>query len=635
MPDESTDAAAASQKIQKFMEAHQYKGDESEFMANEATQLAIASGAAKETMNIVLADRQYFKEKDITAPYLNLATVLEQKEVSLSQAVWAGEDPLNAVIAVCSSAFREGKEMYKLLAAQYKEVNLTMIVFTSQDRKLHEGGEFLIAQMPMGIDTISKLGRALSMKSGTGHMHAWIVDSTHETRLNPFAGKPKMKIITLLPQGVDPMRLFAKVGQQTQKIALAINNKHLDAMVKDLGIDEGLTAICPGPHPTQTSWVIFNRGNVTKDALDKVETQYYSKENFAKVPWAVQQGALGPCEIIAEVWITRKMQSHQTLTTFWATLNYHVQQMMDQFQQAPKIQYEATNKLRLGFPKKSDADMFIAKGLPPLKELGMAFKTEGTKADFWDREGSTTASARSGRSWATAGSKATSTGDDHVAMIDMPEYLTPAEVLEVVKQVMASKKIPVDDTKIELQRLKWSMGSIRQPNWSVKAPGIKALVGATLTLTAEAGHQTMATIRAYADWEKAYNTWQNRDEKKPEAASAANQAKPTPSSLLRNTPTPSPQPVNVSMIPHPPPQTPTNLPNVLHGPAPGQMFYAPNQQLTPQNLEYLQALLSQSTLQSPQPTPSGQKPMMMQLDIASVRGKRARDDPQDDVPTAL
>ena len=71
-----------------------------------------------------------------------------------------------------------------------------MIVFTVQDRKLHEGGYFLTAQLNMGIDTIARLNRALNAKNGTTHLHTWMVETAHTTRLNPFAGKPKMKIMT-------------------------------------------------------------------------------------------------------------------------------------------------------------------------------------------------------------------------------------------------------------------------------------------------------------------------------------------------------------------------------------------------------------------------------------------------------
>ena len=58
-------------------------------------------------------------------------------------------------------------------------------------------GDFLSAQVTMGTDTIARLRRALSAKNGTRHIHTWIVESAHGTRLNPFTSIPKIKITTL------------------------------------------------------------------------------------------------------------------------------------------------------------------------------------------------------------------------------------------------------------------------------------------------------------------------------------------------------------------------------------------------------------------------------------------------------
>ena len=42
----------------------------------------------------------------------------------------------------------------------------------------------------------------------------------------------------------------------------------------------------------------------------------------------------------------------------------------------------------------------------------------------------------------------------------------------------------------------WCMGNVRQPSWSVWAPGTKGSVGAVRRLT----EQTVATIHSHADW---------------------------------------------------------------------------------------------------------------------------------------
>ena len=564
-------AEEATKRMQEYLDTHKFSGDATIFMTNEAVQLAIASGTAQESTSVVLSDRQYFRDQDLTSPYLNLALVLNTKETQLKQVIWPGEGPLCATIAVSSTAIREGVETFNLLKAQYPIVDLRMIIFTPHEKKLHEGADFLADTLNFGIDAVSLLNRSLSLQGDNGKLHAWVVTSQHTTRLNPFVGRPVRKMITLLPPGSDPLKLFVTEDKQTGKRAIAINNKWLDQMVKDLGISEGHLAICPGPHPTQTSWVIFHPAHASKEALEKVETAYFQKENFAMVPWEVQQGELGPCEIIAEAWITKKMQSHQTLTTFWATVHYHLQTVVDKLQQAPRLQYEATNKLRLGFPKKADAEIFMATTLQTLKSLGMAFKTEGTKSDYWDADGAkSTTTSRSNRSWATQGTKESSCDEDRIVLVDFPEYLSPTEVLNIMKGVFQKADIPLQDTKIELQRLKWSMGSLRKPNWLLKAPAVRKLAGATVTIASHSGSHSAATVRSYADWDKAFKAWQNRDKMQTDSA-RPNQAKQTPSSLLRNVPSPAPPPVPAPVsVGMPPPA----LPNILPPPQ-NSMFYQP------------------------------------------------------------
>ena len=86
-----------------------------------------------------------------------------------------------------------------------------------------------------------------------------------------------------------------------------------------------------------------------------------------------------------------------------------------------------------------------------------------------------------------------------MVLVDIPEYLAPNEILAVVKHALASRSIPVEDTQVSIERLRWPMGNIRQPDWSVRAPGVKGLAGAVLTLTDQGGSQRVATIRSYTD----------------------------------------------------------------------------------------------------------------------------------------
>ena len=48
-----------------------------------------------------------------------------------------------------------------------------------------------------------------------------------------------------------------------------------------------------------------------------------------------------------------------------------------------------------------------------------------------------------------------------MVLVDIPEYLAPNEILAVVKHALASRSIPVEDTQVSMERLRWSMGNIR------------------------------------------------------------------------------------------------------------------------------------------------------------------------------
>ena len=79
---------------------------------------------------------------------------------------------------------------------------------------------------------------------------------------------------------------------------------------------------------------------------------------------------------------------------------------MDLYQHRPLLQYESTNKIRLGFTTKEDAQQFIRGPLPKLKELGYSFETEGKKNEFWDGDNDTAdtasvSSAASTKSWSS------------------------------------------------------------------------------------------------------------------------------------------------------------------------------------------------------------------------------------------
>ena len=142
------------------------------------------------------------------------------------------------------------------------------------------------------------------------------------------------------------------------------------------------------------------------------------------------------------------------------------------------------------------------------------------------------------------------------------------------------------------------MGNIRQPNWRVRAPGIKALAGAVLTLTDLAGANRVATIRAYADWEASWQTWREKDKNKAKPADQPGQMtlaqilQRKPNSLLPQT-SPSPQFQAIPM------QVVTVLPNILNPRGHPQPLYQGTAPFTQHNLNYMQVVISQA--QSPQP----------------------------------
>ena len=610
------EAASAADLIAEFKKAHEW-AEEGALMAYESTQVAIASLVASEHTTAIFSDHKYFENKDVSAAQYKLDTVLNLKDPILPKIIWCKDATFNLVIAVRSSALLEGIALFKQVVAQYTDVSLKMIVFTGMELRLAEGTDLLREKLPFNPESISLLNRPISEKGGS-HLHTWIVEAPQGVRNNPFATAPARHIVQLLPPGQDPLKLFAPIAKQVDKLANCINNKFLNEMVSELGLDTGLTAISPGPHPTQTSWVIFQQALVPQDKIDQTESKYYSKENYARVPFKTYSGDLNDCECIAEVWIVKKAQTHEALTKFWAVLNFHLCKITDQLQHRPQAQYTNTNKIRLGFKTKADAQVFVEKSLPQLKELGYAFKTEGTKDGYWDQRGSSSsaASIRTSTSWSTKGSKAPTEKEDHVVLVDIPEYLAPNEILAVVKHALASRSIPVEDTQVSIERLRWSMGNIRQPNWSVRAPGVKGLAGAVLTLTDHEGSQRVATIRSYSDWETSWQSWRERDKNKPQQAQQAGPM--TPAQILRRNPN--------SLLPSPQVQVPPNpmqavqvLPNILPPQVqPPHPLYQGQVPLTQQNLSYLQALVSQT----PPSQSSGSR--MMALDIDSVRGKRPR-----------
>ena len=165
-----------------------------------------------------------------------------------------------------------------------------------------------------------------------------------------------------------------------------------------------------------------------------------------------------------------------------------------------------------------------------------------------------------------------------MVLVDILEYLAPDEILGIVKHALNSRSLLVEESHICIERLRWSMGNIRQPKWSVRAYGIKALAGAALTLTDQAGANRVATVRAYVDWEASWQTWREKDKNKAKPAEQPGQM--TPAQILRRKP--------YSLLPQtsPSPQFQANpmqavtVPNILSPPGHPRPLYQGTAPLT-------------------------------------------------------
>ena len=168
--------------------------------------------------------------------------------------------------------------------------------------------------------------------------------------------------------------------------------------------------------------------------------------------------------------------------------------------------------------------------------------------------------------------------------MDLPEFLSPDELLQVVEEAMRKNQVPTDNAAITLEKLRWNMGNLRKPNWLVKAPGISKLKGMVLTLQQEDGTKQIATARSKGEREKARADWQARP-KKPNAPPPQVQAGAAPKSAPQSSLLPT------HHVPNQHVSVPPVLPNILNNGMAVPPIYQQGQ-LNANQLSYLQALLS-------------------------------------------
>ena len=175
----------------------------------------------------------------MSAAQYNLATVQQAADLNLPKVIWCKDATFNVVIAAKSSALPKAIDLYKKVASQYADVFLKMVLFTGKELRLAEGTDLLRAKLPLYPETISLLHRPVSEKGGA-HLYTRIVDAPQNIRNNPFAAIPARRIVQLLPPGQDPLKLYAPIAKQDDKVAVCINNKSLNDLVAKLGLDTGL-----------------------------------------------------------------------------------------------------------------------------------------------------------------------------------------------------------------------------------------------------------------------------------------------------------------------------------------------------------------------------------------------------------
>ena len=188
-----------------------------------------------------------------------------------------------------------------------------------------------------------------------------------------------------------------------------------------------------------------------------------------------------------------------------------------------------------GFSTKEDTQQFIKGSLPKLKETGYNFKTEGKNNEFSDgnNDNASASNASSMKSWSSAGSHKPAS-EDQVVFVDLPKFLPPKQLWELVQPALHSKGIQTKDCTVTFTKLRWSMGSIRKPKWPLSARGPAKIARAVLTMTSENEKDIVATVRSKSEWDNAREEWvAKRPAKQPTGQS---QQSPQPQSVPMQAP---------------------------------------------------------------------------------------------------
>ena len=71
--------------------------------------------------------------------------------------------------------------------------------------------------------------------------------------------------------------------------------------------------------------------------------------------------------------------------------------------------------------------------------------------------------------------------DDKVVFVGVPEFLPPKQLRDLVQRALQSKGIKTKDCTTNFAKLRWSMASIRKPNWPLSPIVLPRFVPFTLS----------------------------------------------------------------------------------------------------------------------------------------------------------
>ena len=195
------------------------------------------------------------------------------------------------------------------------------------------------------------------------------------------------------------------------------------------------------------------------------------------------------------------MRNNDNLAILWKTIDWELKLCMEQFTEPPRVQWVASNKVRVGLRREEDFRLLIHKVLPVLKAKQMILKNERT-GEFLDED---EASSVGGSSVASSLSSLSLSGEpiECVVISDLPSYFLHHDVEDLVRKALKVKVVVGSEVMpIVCKRLEWAMGNPMAPSWQVCAgKGIVCLEGCMLQLSGMG--MDVATVVSWTEYSTA------------------------------------------------------------------------------------------------------------------------------------